>query len=103
MIFPPNLLLTWITKFTDSKEIWDISGCSSDSEDFSIGMLDVQGDLILAWKSSMLCTPALMVGRFSKAKPIDWLTLMESNPTVPDYLVDILRLESNVKTEVASK
>ncbi|KAF6204297.1 hypothetical protein GE061_002637 [Apolygus lucorum] len=83
----------------DTKDILDITGCSANEESFSCGVLDVRQDLILAWKSSLLCTPSLLIGRLSKTTPIEWTVLIESQLTVKDFMVDVMRLESNILTE----
>uniref|UniRef100_A0A0A9XJL5 Acylamino-acid-releasing enzyme n=2 Tax=Lygus hesperus TaxID=30085 RepID=A0A0A9XJL5_LYGHE len=83
----------------ETKDVVDITGCSANEESFSSGVLDVRQDMILAWRSSLLCTPSLLIGRLSKTTPIEWTTLIESQVTVEDFLVDVMRLESNVLTQ----
>ncbi|BES97341.1 acylpeptide hydrolase [Nesidiocoris tenuis] len=84
----------------DSSQITDITGCSADDETFSLEVLDVKNDYILASRSSLGRLPSLVL---KHVKSSDWIVLVKPEETVPSPVIDIVRLKSTVKPEVADE
>jgi hypothetical protein len=86
--------------FLDVNSITQIGGDTGD--DYSQGVLEVKGDYVVCWKSSLLSPPSLVIAKIQPDSEINWIPLFNSEPApfADNYKLDILRLEAPSQQEV---